>query len=102
MHDRDTNRDGAIDQRDGRSFFVTDALGLERQRVTPAGSNCWEFKYDLESRTLYVEVVTDSNNDGQFTTDDRRAIWTYTAGRGEDGKPLVDSGLAEQAQKATR
>jgi len=94
----DSNRDGVLDDRDASVAIVTDGDGRNPRRVTPGDAQVWSHAHDEESARLYFLVVTDTNGDGKYTTDDAPVPFVLELGAREAALPLVTEATRSRAE----
>ncbi len=68
----DTNQDGRMDNRDARVVILTDADGRDPRIISPRDAQVLAFRYQADSKTLWLDILRDSNGDLAFKADDDR------------------------------
>lgn len=93
----DTNRDASLDNLDARVAIVTDKHGLNPRQISPTDAQVWSTTYDLQTNTLYLEVVKDTTKDGSFGHDDDVMIYAWPRGSTEPATPIVTDETLKRA-----
>lgn len=65
VYDEDTNKDGFINLRDLRRFYVFDLDGLNKKELIPQNYSVISSEYDSANDFMYVFAQLDENNNGQ-------------------------------------
>ena len=61
----DTNKDGLINQKDLRRFFLFDSNGTRQKEIVPENYSVFKSEYDSENDVMFVFARADVNNNGQ-------------------------------------
>jgi len=64
-YDEDTNKDGFINQKDLRRFFVFDLDGGKNENLVPKDYSVISSEYDCANDFMYVFAQLDENKNGQ-------------------------------------
>lgn len=94
----DSNGDGVLDDRDASVAIVTDGDGRSPRRVTPGDAQVWNYTHDAETSRLYFLVVSDTNGDGKYTTDDAPVPFGLDLGARATAVPLVTDATRSRAE----
>ncbi|MEI1279605.1 hypothetical protein V6Z05_14850 [Leptospira venezuelensis] len=90
----ESSKDKKFENRD--DLFLTD-LNKKYIRLIPLDSSFTSFEYSLESNTLFITVLYDSNKDGQFSEAlDREAVLRVDIRRPSIGVEIIDKKEIEQ------
>lgn len=71
---KDTNGDGTINGKDALAGFLVGLDGKNLTQITPSDTNMVSWRYDQDSKKLFVKIVEDINGDKKFTEEDREKI----------------------------
>lgn len=66
----DTNQDGKINAKDATPGYIVNLDGSKLTQVTPDNTQMSQWRYDPESKTLFVEALENLNGDKVFNQDD--------------------------------
>jgi len=70
IRDKDSNKDGDIDNKDIISLYICKISGNKLQKLTPENQNLLNWKVDNKLNKLYFQTRQDINKDGIFDTKD--------------------------------
>ncbi|MFH0753687.1 MAG: hypothetical protein V2A70_03900 [Candidatus Omnitrophota bacterium] len=70
----DINGDGTINHKDGLAGYLVGLDGKGLTQVTLSGTNMGSWRYDQDSKKLFVNVVEDSNGDKKFSEEDQERL----------------------------
>jgi hypothetical protein len=75
VYDEDTNKDGFINLKDLRHFYMFDLEGLNKKELIPKNYSVISSEYDSANDYMYVFAQLDENNNGQ--RDDKEDIHIF-------------------------
>lgn len=93
----DTNGDQSLDNLDARVAIVTDPTGRHPRVISPPDAQVWNTEYSLETNSIYLEVVKDTNRDGKFQFDDDPVPYEWKLGSDGPAAPLVSEEAVRRA-----
>jgi len=96
IRDRDTNKDGMIDNKDALVAFISDTQTAKFAPVTPQDASMIGFVWDPDRNALLYQVRVDSNHNGEFDRGDATNILEYVVGKSDVAQPVVDEGLRKE------
>jgi len=70
----DTNHDGVINEKDASAGFIASVDGIKLTQVTPDNTRMRQWRYDADSKKLFLEIVRDANRDQRFNWDDPQTV----------------------------
>lgn len=74
LQDKDTNRDGVLDNKDIETLYLSNLDGTDFRKITPENQNLNAIQLEPWYNRLYFITIEDSNKDGKF---DRRDKYHY-------------------------
>ncbi len=75
IRDKDTNKDGEIDNQDIISLYICEISGSKLQKLSPENQNLLGWKIDNQLNKLYFQTRKDINKDGVFDTKDSTLLY---------------------------
>jgi hypothetical protein len=72
VYDEDTNKDGLVNTKDLRRFYLFNDNGVKQQQLVPAAYSVFKSEYDSENDLMFVFARFDKNTNGQ--TDDGEPV----------------------------
>jgi hypothetical protein len=75
VYDEDTNKDGFINVRDLRRFYLLDTHGENKKPLVPVSYSVFKSEYDPANDFMYVFAKQDENEDGK--ADELEAIHVF-------------------------
>lgn len=75
VFDEDTNKDGYINIRDLRRFYLFDSEGKNKRNLIPTNYSVFRSEYDSANDFMYVYAKFDKNNDGKTQKGEPIAIF---------------------------
>ncbi len=66
VYDNDTNKDGFINLKDLRRFYLFDNNGEKQKQLVPENYSVFKSKYDPDNDFMFVFARLDKNNNGQI------------------------------------
>jgi hypothetical protein len=66
VYNEDTNKDGFINQKDLRRFFLFDINGTRQQQLIPENYSVYKSEYDSDNDFIFVFARLDKNANGQI------------------------------------
>ena len=72
VYNDDTNKDGFINLKDLRRFYLFDNNGEKQKQLIPANYSVFKSEYDSDNDFMFVFARLDKNNNGQI--DDNEPI----------------------------
>jgi hypothetical protein len=98
---KDSNNDHLIDDQDDVGAYLSDADGLNLERITPSSSRVLEKSYDKKRNVLIMRILRDSNNDKQLNEQDQPALIEVSVAKRKMTREVLDARtLAELMQQA--
>lgn len=98
----DTNRDGALDDRDARVAIVTDPTGRGARAVTPPDAQVSSERYDAGTNAIFFLITLDTNRDGSFDLKDRTVPYVLPLSSTGPATPVVSDPLMARAEQLLR
>jgi hypothetical protein len=95
----DTNQDGVLNGKDALSGYISNADGASLVQITPENTKMEWWRYDSESKTLFVKVVNDSNKDKKFKWDDTEALLAVDMMSPKIGKEVISEDIKSKISK---
>ncbi len=95
----DTNGDGTINDKDALAGYLVGLDGKNLTQITPSGSNMSSWRYDQDSKKLFVQVVDDTDGDKKFTEEDRERILVVDTEKPGMGQELVPAAIKKEINK---
>lgn len=89
IRDRDSNGDGAIDDRDALVAFHSDLQVTELRAATPADVSVVSFSWDSKRGSILYLVRTDRSGEGTFDGDDSTELLEFALGESETAARVV-------------
>jgi len=86
---KDTNGDGTINNKDALAGYLVGLDGKGLTQITPSDTNMVSWRYDQDSKKLFVKVVEDTNGDKKFTEEDNEKILIVDTDKPGMGQELV-------------
>lgn len=97
----DSNNDHLIGDQDDVGAYLSDADGLNLERITPSPSRVLEKSYDKKRNVLIMRILRDSNNDKQLNEQDQPALIEVSVAKRKMTREVLDARtLAELMQQA--
>lgn len=66
VYNDDTNKDGFINQKDLRRFYLFDSNGDRQKELVPPNYSVFKSEYDFDNDFMFVFAQLDKNNNGQI------------------------------------
>lgn len=102
LGNRDTNGDGVINQKDALSAYLVDLDGKNLTQVTPSETNMRSWRYDRDSRRLFIEIIEDTNGDKKFTKEDQEKILSVNVDSPGIGQELIPESIKGNIEKSVQ
>ncbi len=94
----DTNQDGLLDDLDAAVAIVAGGDGRDPRTVTPPEAQVWGISYDHEDSRLYLQVVADTNGDGEYTSEDEPMPFVLDVRKREAAAPVVSEDMLRRVE----
>lgn len=99
---RDTNRDGEMNDLDGRVLMVCEPNGTNLRAITPEDSQVLNMQYDMELDALMIQLGRDTNRDWKITDDDVSMPYIWRRGVDQVAVPLVSDETRGRVERVVR
>ena len=75
VYDEDSNKDGYINVKDLRRFYLFDVNGLNKKALIPKDYSVMSCEYDSANDFMYIFTKKDKNKNGQMESDEPTSIF---------------------------
>lgn len=99
---KDTNRDGEMNDLDGRVLMVCEPNGTNLRAITPEDAQVLNMQYDAELDALMIQVGRDTNRDWKIDTDDVSMPYIWRRGVDQVAVPLVSDETRGRVEQVIR
>lgn len=96
IRDRDTNKDGVIDNKDALVVFFSDDKATSLNVLTTYGGTLLNSVWDRDRNSILYQLRIDSNGDGKFDKGEGTNIYEYTIGKSNLAEPIVDEKVRKE------
>lgn len=99
---KDTNGDGTINGKDALAGYLVGLDGKNLTQITPSDASMASWRYDQDSKKLFVKIVEDMNRDKKFTEEDREKILIVDTEAPSMGQELIPEAIKKDIDSVIR
>lgn len=94
----DTNGDGSLNDLDANVAILAEGDGRNPRPISPPRAQVWESRFDEETQQVYLLVVSDTNGDGRFSTDDEPVPYALPISGAGMAQPVVSETMLKRVE----
>lgn len=94
--ENDTNGDGYLSWSDAEIGYLSNMSGKKRQQITPQNTDLSKWYFDRKSKTLFLDIIKDTNKNNKFTTQDETIFLKVSVDRPGIGTEILSNDVELQ------